>query len=191
MPDQLPRALETAAFFHKGQALFHPLAVASHVLRFGGSEAQAVAALLHDTIGSPEQSRDQIKSRFSDEIASLVYAFQDPRGAPESWRGKREAYLAQVREVSPDARFVIICEELQCLAELLMSLRLRGTPAWKDYPVHNMEIFWYFREVLSIAHKTFPQSGLQRDCVTEFSRQLVILQGIVFEGNLPTTPGSA
>src|SRR4051812_9243864 len=58
--------------------LFHPMGVSSLVLKFGGSEAQAAAALLHDTIGDSSITHSSISSKFGKEVADLVFAFADP-----------------------------------------------------------------------------------------------------------------
>ena len=58
--DRFTKAVELAVEVHKGQLkkltdnpyIFHPLAVASLVMQYGGDEEQAMAAVVHDTIDS-------------------------------------------------------------------------------------------------------------------------------------------
>ena len=78
--DRLAAALALAHEAHRTQKrkgtdipyIAHPMAVASLVLEYGGSEDQAIAALLHDTIEDTEATRAEIDQIFGPEIGALV-----------------------------------------------------------------------------------------------------------------------
>src|SRR6185312_2038802 len=94
--------------------LYHPLAVASLVLKYGGNEAQARAALLHDTIAEPGVTRPMISDRFGAEVARLAYTFADPetpREIQRDWQKLRQAYLEKLAQADDDALLVVACEE--------------------------------------------------------------------------------
>jgi len=96
----------------------HLLQVAGLVLEHGGSEAAAVAALLHDVVEDTTVTLDEIGSRFGMEVASIVESCTDavdlPRG-PSTWRARKEAYLAHVPSASTDAALVSACDTLHNL----------------------------------------------------------------------------
>ncbi|PJB60459.1 MAG: phosphohydrolase, partial [Armatimonadetes bacterium CG_4_9_14_3_um_filter_66_14] len=79
----------------------HLLAVCSTVLEKGGTEDQAIAALLHDGIedqgGAP--TREVIRGRFGDRVVEIVDGCTDAEGEPKPpWRQRKEAYLAHLRD---------------------------------------------------------------------------------------------
>lgn len=209
----LPRALALAAEVHQGQTradgttayLSHPIAVAALVLRFGGDEDQAAAALVHDAIGDPRGSITALTAALGPEVARIAHGFADPPeaetaaaaaaaangGVPapirsaasaafDPWRATREAYLGKLRTLDERTLLVVACEELHEGDDLLLDIRARGAAAWKRFPVHSMVVFWYFREVLAIVNSkiTDPRYRL---CVTEYAAMVKGLQSICFE----------
>lgn len=158
----LQSAFDFASQHHSGQNkkgteipfIYHPMAVASLVLKYGGSEAQAQAALLHDTIGDASVTQDGIAQKFGAEVARLTFAFADPEipGGPQNpgWRDLKKAYLGKLRTLDETALLVVACEELHDGTELLLDLKHKGAEIWKRYPVHGMEVFWYYKELLQI-----------------------------------------
>ena len=92
--------------------LSHLLATAALVLEDGGTEAEAIAALLHDAVedGAPGTA-DTIRSRFGAEVADIVVGCTDPEVAG----GFREAKTAHLRELesgSTSMRRVALAEKL-------------------------------------------------------------------------------
>lgn len=189
-PALLPRALALASQIHAGQKwrdktkpyLFHPLAVASLVLAHGGDEEQAAAALLHDTISDPRANQAALSEAFTPEVARLAHAFADPPGlaADADWAVVRSAYHEKLRGLSPRELFVIGCEELHELSELVDDLRaLPVSEVWGRYPTPRQNLGWYFREILAILHTKLPEpTGLKR----AYAARLNTLLEIAFEG---------
>ena len=74
----------------------HLLAVASLVLEDGGTEEEAIAALLHDAIEDRGTPAAEIRARFGQPVADIVVACSEPpelaRGAT-TWRERKERYL--------------------------------------------------------------------------------------------------
>src|SRR5262249_14919746 len=134
--------------------LYHPLAVASLVMKHGGNDVQAAAALLHDTIGDPKVTREEVTRRFGLEVGRLVFAFEDPPLPPGvPWEEARRAYLAKLDGLDETALFVIACEELHEVDELLLALRYLGVEGWKRYAAPAMTVTWYYRELLALLYK--------------------------------------
>jgi len=164
--------------------VYHPLAVASLVLKFGGTEAQAQAALLHDTIVDGRLSIAEIQKEFGLRVAQYVETFQDPDlpsngGTP--WSEAKKAYLRKLASAEVSGLFIVACEELHDGSELLHDLRYKGAEVWKRYPVHGMEVFWYYRELLQLFHSKLI-GDQYRALVGEFASLVKSLKAIILEG---------
>jgi (p)ppGpp synthase/HD superfamily hydrolase len=87
-----------AAQTRKGSGIpyiYHLLGVASIVIEFGGSENQAIAALLHDVIEDCGDShRESVRTRFGEEVAHIVEACTD--GSAESKASHQDAASKRV-----------------------------------------------------------------------------------------------
>lgn len=190
--DLLVKALELATQVHAGEKwrdgessfLTHPLAVASLVLRFGGDEEQAAAALVHDTISDSRGSESEIARRVSPAVSKIAYAFADPELADVSpdWQTTKRAYLAKLRETDGRALLVVGAEELHEISDLLMELR-QNPPhrVWQRYPTHPMNMAWYFKEVLTILNSNLKGSQ-PRKLLSEMAARVRQLSEQVFEG---------
>ena len=185
----LTRALEFAQTIHENQKrrdgltpyIQHPLSVAALVLKFGGTEAQAAAALLHDTIEDPRASEAQLKEFFGETVSGIVYTFKDPIESND-WQVLRKAYLDKLRSVSEDALLVVGCEEFHELTDLMQDLRMSApVEVLKKYPTHIMNLCWYFKEIMVLMNSKF-SSPRYKKLVSEYASQLKVLQEKVFEG---------
>lgn len=101
------KAMEMAIELHADHArkvdsepyLGHLLAVASNVIEAGGTETQAAAALLHDSIEDRGATVKVIERRVGADVAAMVAACTEKKEAAksgkESWWNRKEAYLAK------------------------------------------------------------------------------------------------
>lgn len=188
----LSNSIEFAQKHYKSQVwksterpmLYHPLAVASLVLKYGGDADQADAAILHDLICEPGITYSLIKEKFGTEIARLTFAFEDPplaEGTPQEWALVKKAYLAKVETLAERELLVVLCEELHELNELVTDLKNEGHGVWKRYPVPDRDITWYFRKITEIAYKRRPHTDT---LVLELGRLTRALVQFVHEGAL-------
>src|SRR5439155_24453621 len=82
----------------------HLLAVAAIVLEHGGTEDEAIAALLHDAIEDQGGAamREAIRARFGDAVVEIVDGCTDADVHPKPpWVERKEAYIAHLAEASP------------------------------------------------------------------------------------------
>ena len=161
--------------------IHHPLAVAALVLRFGGDAEQAQAALLHDALGSEGATEGELRARFGDEVTRLVLSFVEESAPKGVWSEGKKLYLSKLRELDEKALLVVVCEELHELGSLTSGLRYQGVEAWKRYPAHGMEVFWYFREIyqLCVSKLRAPQ---HRALVGELGTLVRALQAVTLDG---------
>jgi (p)ppGpp synthase/HD superfamily hydrolase len=85
--------------------LAHLLGVCALVQHHGGSEDEAIAALLHDALEDKPDlvSPEDIRARFGEVVLQLVLVATDTPpgyagGAKSSWSDRKEAYLRDVRK---------------------------------------------------------------------------------------------
>ena len=127
-------ALTQAAQFHRRQLrkgteipyVAHLLAVAGIVLEHGGSETEAIAALLHDAVedqgGQPVL--DWIRRRFGDDVAAIVAGCTDAYVEPKPpWQQRKEAYRSDYRRLGEDL--------------------------WKRFSGGREGTLWYYRAVVA------------------------------------------
>lgn len=133
----------------------HPMAVSSLVMEYGGSEEQAIAALLHDTIEDCDVSASELEMEFGRVITKLVTDCTEPLSelGDHSWQERKEAYLAQVAQLSEESLLIVLCDKYHNLHSLWRDLQLRGNVAWKIFREPQTKLQWYYSELESIFRK--------------------------------------
>jgi (p)ppGpp synthase/HD superfamily hydrolase len=102
--ERFEQALQFAAATHLTQVrkgteipyIGHLLGVCALVIEDGGSEDEAIAALLHDAAEDQGGQRmlDQIRERFGDTVADIVEACSDTFASPKPpWKDRKKASL--------------------------------------------------------------------------------------------------
>src|SRR5262245_52000348 len=81
----------------------HLLGVASIALEHGANEAEAIGALLHDSVedakGEPASVRAEIRQRYGPEVLAIVDGCTDTdRRRKPPWRKRKKRYLAHLPE---------------------------------------------------------------------------------------------
>jgi GTP pyrophosphokinase len=116
---QSPRLDEAFAFANRLHAsqirkgstipyISHLLAVASIVMEYGGSEDEAITALLHDSIEDQggSSTRAEIRRLFGEQVVSIVDGCTDAETVPKPpWRQRKEAYGIAERWLTPFVRW--------------------------------------------------------------------------------------
>jgi (p)ppGpp synthase/HD superfamily hydrolase len=170
-------AVRWAAMLHADQVrkgtriayVSHLLGVASLVLEDGGTEEEAIAALLHDAIedlGTPEA---EIRARFGQPIADIVLACSEPPGIDRdgsTWRERKAHYLAHLEAgVSESALRVTAADKLHNARSILADVRDHGPGVWDKFNAEVDDELWYYEKlvgVLSEAHDGPTVRELQR-----------------------------
>jgi len=160
-------AVRWAAMLHADQVrkgtriayVSHLLGVASLVLEDGGTEEEAIAAMLHDAIedlGTPEA---EIRARFGQPIADIVVACSEPAGldlGAATWRERKERYLAHLEAgVSESALRVTAADKLHNARSILADVRDHGPGVWDKFNAEVDDELWYYEQlvrVLSASH---------------------------------------
>jgi (p)ppGpp synthase/HD superfamily hydrolase len=151
------QALEYAIGLHQDQTrkgtstpyIAHLMSTAALVLQFGGSEDQAVGALLHDAAEDHggEATLAVIEQRFGGTVATMVRACSDTFEKPKPpWRERKERYIGTIPLKDPAALLVSACDKLDNARAIAIDLRTDGVETLKRFK-GGMESIWYYRAV--------------------------------------------
>lgn len=151
----------------------HLMGVASIVLEDGGTEDEAIAALLHDAAedhgGRPRL--DEIRQRFGDAVARIVEDCTDSWETPKrSWADRKQEYVEHARALPESSLRVSAADKVHNAYAILRDLRNSGEQVWARFNASPDDILSYYQSLV----RAFKQSGGGR-LVDELER---IVRGI-------------
>ena len=172
LTDRIERAVLYAIELHRSQVrkataipyVTHLLAVCSLVLEDGGSEDEAIAALLHD--GPEDQGGEpvleEIRARFGQDVAGIVEGLSDAMPAPGEgkapWRGRKEAYLRHLADAPASVLRVSLADKLHNARSILTDHQAIGEAVWDRFNAGRADQGWYYGELLAIFERRLPES---------------------------------
>ncbi|MGQ9504206.1 MAG: HD domain-containing protein [Thermogutta sp.] len=154
-------ALQFAVTLHRHQRrkvndapyIGHLLRVCGIVMEYGGTEDEAIAALLHDAL--EDQNRlglaEEILRRFGPTVLAIVRACSDTEVEPKpAWRERKENFLRQLHTANAAVRLVQAADKLDNVSMLLGQYRVFGPEIWKKFSGGREGTLWYYRRVVEI-----------------------------------------
>jgi (p)ppGpp synthase/HD superfamily hydrolase len=124
----------------------HLLGTAAIVLHYGGSEEQAIAALLHDAAedqGGKARLED-IRTRFGDTVARIVEACTDTLEDPKpEWGPRKQAYIARIATEPREAWSVSAADKLDNARAIVADLRVHGAALWERFTGGERSLGYY------------------------------------------------
>jgi (p)ppGpp synthase/HD superfamily hydrolase len=145
----------------------HLLGVASLVLEDGGSESEAIAALLHDAVEDAQVKPKEIRRRFGRKVARIVKGCTETidgelpsrkgkhRGAA-TWRARKEESLAKLRDPSTPTPVLRVraADALFNARSIVTDLRRHGPETWQRFHAGAVDQLWYHRSLaIVLAHR--------------------------------------
>lgn len=127
--------------------LSHLLSVTAIVLELGGSEDEAIAALLHDAVedGGGPMMQNRITWEFGDAVGGMVAANTDTDVEPKPpWRARKEAYIAGIAAKSAGAVRVSLADKLHNARSIVTDFGLHGAALWERFTATGPETAWYY-----------------------------------------------
>ena len=171
-PPLTERFLTAVAFateIHPGRRLgteipymAHLLVVTGLVLEDGGSETDAIAAMLHDTVedGGGRALLERIREEFGQRVATIVAACSDTLEAddPRSWRERKASYLAHLPSVTDDAVLrVVLADKVHNARSIVRDYRAEGHALWERFTNKTADDqLWYYTELLRLFDERRP-----------------------------------
>lgn len=181
---------EHAGITRKGTSIpyiSHPMAVAGLVMEAGGTEAEVIAALLHDVIEdqpSPADRRrvtDEIRSIFGDDVLGIVEGCSDtladspvgPDGSKPDWDTRKATYLEHLKLATASVRLVSASDKLHNARAILADYRAIGDALWSRFSRGKEKQLWYYRSLVRAYQDTATVPRLVEELdrvVTEIER---------------------
>lgn len=130
----------------------HLMVVSATVLENGGTEDQAIAALLHDAVEDQgdKTSLEEIESKFGSGVSRIVKSCSDSIGDPKTpWQKRKERYVENLAMESHDVLLVSISDKLHNARAILHDYQAIGERIWERFSVGPDEILWYYRSLVS------------------------------------------
>lgn len=176
--ERIADALRFANRAHAGQLrkgsripyISHPMTVAALVLEYGGSEDQAIGALLHDVMEDAGVTEEELMRRFGPTVAEIVVGCTDGVPDPETgkkpdWRPRKEDYLRHLRDdLDEPTALVSCCDKLANARTLLQDYGTVGEDLWTRFKGGREGTLWYYAEIARIfeAKGTAPHRELRQ-----------------------------
>jgi len=190
LSDRFKRALQIAFDYHQEQErkgsrepyYAHLMSVSALVLENGGSENQAIAALLHDAVEDQGglQTLEKIKAEFGEEIAEIVAGCTDAYTHPKPpWKGRKTDYLEKMKSESDTILLVSLSDKVHNARSILRDLQKDGDAIWIRFKGGKAGTLWYYQSLANIFDES-PFQSLKQDF-----RQLV--EEIITLANLQET----
>src|SRR5690625_2013743 len=184
--DRLAAALALAHDAHRTQKrkgtdipyIAHPMAVASLVLEHGGSETQAMAALLHDAIEDGGADYDnRIGEAFGMDVLEMVRDCTDGTAEAKAaattveakraaWEARKLAYLdhMKAKPATTPSLLVSACDKLHNARAIVGDLETVGAEVFERFKAGREGTLWYYGELAHIfkAKNVPPAASLAR-----------------------------
>ncbi len=159
-------AVQLAVDLHSQQArkgstipyLGHLLGVCGLVIDAGGSEDEAIAALLHDAVedqgGAPTLER--IRAQFGSNVAAIVEACSDTDVVPKPpWRQRKEAYIEHMQTASASVLRISAADKLNNLRAIVRDYVQIGEKLWLIFNPDADQV-WYYGALLRVFMTRLP-----------------------------------
>lgn len=194
LTSRFDRALAYASRLHRGDLrkgsatpyVAHLLSVCALVLEDGGTEDEAIAALLHDALEDhPEAtSRAELAAGFGERVLALVEGCTDTPpdyagGRKPPWRARKEAYVAHVRVADAGGVRVSLADKVHNARAILADYRRIGDEVWSRFNVGKQapaeirgEVLWYYRAMAD----AFLHAGASGYLIEELERTLAEIE---------------
>ncbi len=137
----------------------HLMIVSALVIENGGSEDQAIGALLHDAAedqGGAETLED-VRTRFGNAVAEIVSDCTDSWDEPKpEWQPRKEAYLAKLPAKPARSLLVSLADKTHNAEAILFDYRVLGDELWERFNGGAEGTRWYYRSLANIFSEKMP-----------------------------------
>jgi len=128
----------------------HLLGVCGLVIEDGGSEDEAIAALLHDAAEDQggETTLGEIEEKFGPDVRRIVAACSDTFTMPKPpWRKRKEDYIAAIPSKRDDELRVSLADKVHNARSILFDFRAAGDEVFRRFSVDRDQTLWYYRSL--------------------------------------------
>jgi (p)ppGpp synthase/HD superfamily hydrolase len=128
----------------------HLMIVSALVIENGGSEDQAIGALLHDAAEDQggRETLIEVRRRFGDGVAEIVSDCTDAWDEPKpDWRPRKEAYLAELPAKPARSLLVSLADKTHNAEAILFDYRVLGDALWDRFNGGADGTRWYYKKL--------------------------------------------
>lgn len=189
LSNRFSTALEIAHKLHQSQTrkqgqvpyLSHLMGVSALVMRYGGNEDEAIAALLHDAVEDQggQKTLLMIEEKFGKDVAHIVLGCSDTDQTPKPpWKERKENYIAHLRITDESTLIVSASDKLYNALDCIRTHAVIGEGLWGLFNVPRDETKWYYQQIASVLNERrteFPRLAPLLDETIRIIGQLVIL----------------
>ena len=114
----------------------HLMIVSALVIENGGTEDQAIGALLHDAAEDQGGTKtlNEVRRRFGDVVAEIVSDCTDSWTEEKpDWQPRKEAYLAGLPAKPPRSLLVSLADKTHNAEAILFDYRVLGEALWERF----------------------------------------------------------
>ena len=150
----------------------HLLSVTALVLEAGGTEEEAIAALLHDAVEDQggEPTRQAIQQQFGDRVAAIVSGCTESSTRPKPpWAERKQRYVDQIRQGDAAVCLVSLADKLHNARSILAALREEGESVWTRFKGGKAGTLEVYRALLTIYQTAYQTAGTG-GMIQEFER---------------------
>lgn len=129
------------------------------VIDAGGSEDEAIAAVLHDAVEDQGglATLDRIRAQFGSGVADIVEACSDTTTTPKPpWRARKEAYIGHLWTAPDSVLRVSAADKLNNLRAIVLDYAELGEALWAKFDP-DADQLWYYRELLKVFERRLPE----------------------------------
>ena len=149
----------------KGKAvpyISHLISVSALVWEDGGTEEQAIAALLHDAIEDAGQSHASIAERFGETVADIVRDCTEtsdnaPPGEKEPWLLRKTRTIASLKHKPEASLLVTAADKAHNAGDMVLDAR-RDPAMWSKFNAGLEGSAWYLLRMHQQLKRQLPQS---------------------------------
>jgi (p)ppGpp synthase/HD superfamily hydrolase len=137
----------------------HLMIVSALVIENGGTEDQAIGALLHDAAEDQggTATLQAVRNRFGDVVAEIVSDCTDSwdQRKPD-WRPRKEAYLAELPAKPQRSLLVSLADKTHNAEAILFDYRVLGEVLWDRFNGGAAGTRWYYQSLANIFSEVMP-----------------------------------
>lgn len=185
----IERAIVRATVLHQSQKrkingapyIIHPYSVAFLLAHYVDDEDIIIAGLLHDTLEDiPDYTEDMLREEFGERVSTIVKEVTEDFTQAEkedhsirgnNWRGRKERYLANLKNDSQEALLVATADKIHNMRSALDGYTLYGDAVWEKFKRNADNLIWFYTEAAQVIN-----SRLQHPLVDEMNRLVIELQ---------------
>jgi (p)ppGpp synthase/HD superfamily hydrolase len=164
----IERAIVRATVLHQSQKrkvngvpyIIHPYSVAFLLAHYVDDEDVIIAGLLHDTLEDiPDYTEELLREEFGERVCAIVKEVTEDFTQAEkedhsirgnNWRARKEKYLANLENDSPEALLVATADKIHNMRNALDEHTLHGDAVWEKFKRNADNLIWFYTEAADV-----------------------------------------